>query len=444
MQTPAAFRTVAIMVATISAALPAMAPAGAVPQQLEDYLAGRARRSDFSGVVIVAKGGSTLLDRGYGLADYESGVPNDDTRIYRIGSLSKPFTAVAVMKLQEEGKLKIDDPLCGYLSDCPRAWSPVTLRHLLSHTSGIDDYFSEVAAGPLSNMRPLIDRAIQAHRESPLLSPAGEKYRYSNFGFLLLGYVCEVAAHQPWETVLRTRIFDPAGMTATAYDDVFAIVPGRARGYVPSSGGLRNIVYKDHGAFAAGGLRSTARDLLAWQQALFSEKILQRDSLDVMFTPVRDNYALGWQVMKILGRPVIDHSGGIDGFASHLAFYPGEGLVIIVLSNVEGEPAKTTGCDLARIAFGEGTPVLTPIPAVEPPPAVLDRFTGTFGDGEVTREIVRDGQTLYYVRNGSRTPLTALAPGRFVMNRTTFLTFEAGGFAISDGCGTLVTTMIRR
>ena len=443
---PKFLRPIAPVAAAIYAAFFAAASPGTLSQQLDDYLSSRLGRSDFSGVVLVEKRGSILLDRGYGLADYESNVPNDDRRIYRIGSLSKPFTAVATMKLQEEGKLKIDDPLCAYLTACPPAWSPVSLRHLLSHTSGIDDYFSTVAAGPLSSMRQLIDAAIQAHHESPLLSPPGRTHRYNNFGFLLLGYVVEVAAKQPWETVLRTRVFDPAGMNNTAYDDVFAIVPGRARGYTRSSDGLHNIVYKDHGAFAAGGLRSTALDLLAWQHALVSGRILRRDSLDVMFTPVRDNYALGWQVMKFFDRAVIDHSGGIDGFASHLAFYPDEDLVIVVLSNVESEPAKTTACDLARIVFGSGVPVLNPAPVVELSPEVLDRFTGTFGDDEVTREIVRDGRVLYYVRAGSRSPLTALAPGRFVANRSLFLAFDAsaGSFAITDGCSSPVATMRRR
>src|SRR4029079_5518971 len=147
------------------------------------------------------------------------------SKIFRIGSVSKPFTAIAILKLQEEKKLSIDDSLCNYLPSCPVAWQPVTLRHLLSHTSGIPDYFGEVRAGPTSRMRELIDETVKAHATSALRTTPGDSHSYSNFGYLLLAYVCEVAGREPWEDVLRARIFVPAGMIDTAYDDVFAIVP---------------------------------------------------------------------------------------------------------------------------------------------------------------------------------------------------------------------------
>ena len=416
------------------------------PSRLDSYLHKRELSGDFSGVVIVELNGLVLLNHGYGKADYELAALNDDTKIFRIGSLSKPFTAVAIMRLQEESKLSIDDPLCRFLKPCPTSWAPVTLRQLLSHTSGIPDYFGEVSAGPTAKMRELIDQVIHAHLASTLLSEPGVSFRYSNFGYLLLGYVCEVVSGQPWELVLRSRIFEPAGMLDSGYDDIYAVLPGRVRGYDRASAVIRNIVYKDHGAFAAGGLRSTARDLLAWQHALMSGKLLQKGSLEEMFTAVRDNYALGWQSISLFGRRVVNHTGEIDGFASHLVWYREDGLVIIVLSNFADEPTKTTACDLARIVFGEGDTVLDHGPSPTPSKGQqLDRLVGTYSDGDITRSIERSGNGIAYRRGNDKVELVAVGQDQFQMGRTTMVTFnpDRNSFKMIDGCGTTVATMNR-
>ena len=395
--------------------------------------------------MIVEYRGRVLLDRGFGSADFELNVPNDGASIFRIGSLSKPFTAIAIMKLQEEHKLSIDDTVCKYLTDCPPAWAPVHLRHLLSHTSGIPDYFGEVSAGPTSRMREYIDQTVKTHLSSPLSSVAGESFIYSNFGYLLLGYVCEVAAKQPWEDVLRTRIFTPAGMTATAYDDVLALVPNRVRGYQRPGAVLQNIIYKDHGAFAAGGLRSTARDLLAWQHALSSGLLLTSSSLEEMLSPIHDNYALGWQAISLLGRRSVNHSGGIDGFASHFVHYRDDDLNIVVLSNISEEPAKTTACDLARIVFGAGQTVLDQSRTLNLPGPALRTYAGTYSGGEHSRSIEVRSNRLFYVRGTTPLELKPLTGDRFLMERATILAFDSTrtSLTMTDGCGTVVATMRR-
>ncbi|HVT57823.1 MAG TPA: serine hydrolase [Thermoanaerobaculia bacterium] len=441
-------RAAPLLAAAIVLAACASVPASqrAAPSRLDSYLRKRALGGDFSGSVIVERNGRALLNHGYGKADYELGGRNDDRKIFRIGSLSKPFTAVAIMRLQEESKLSINDPLCRFLKPCPASWAPVTLRQLLSHTSGIPDYFGEVSAGPTSKMRDLIDQVIHAHLASTLVSEPGASFRYSNFGYLLLGYVCEVVSGQPWELVLRSRIFEPAGMVDTGYDDIYAVVPGRVRGYDRANGVIRNIVYKDHGAFAAGGLRSTARDLLAWQYALAQGKLLRASSLEEMFTAVRDDYALGWQSISLFRRRVVNHTGEIDGFASHLAYYRDDGLVIIVLSNFIDEPAKTTACDLARIVFGEGATVLDRRPSPTPPSGEqLDRLVGTYSDGNVTRNIERSGSGLVYRGGDDRIELVAVEPDQFQMGRTRMVAFDPDRNALKmiDGCGTTIATMKR-
>ena len=434
-----------LLVTTCSAVIPitsASEPVQTIPERLGRYLAARAAISDFSGVVIVEQDRQLLIETSYGEADYELNVPNVAERIFRIGSLSKPFTATAVMRLQEEKKLTVDDPVCRFLSTCPEAWRAVRLRDLLSHTSGIPDYFNEVRATPLAEMRKAIDEVIRAHAASSLKNVPGAVYEYSNFGYLLLGYVLEVAAGQPWEVVLRTRVFAPAGLHNTAYDDVWAIVPGRARGYARSGGALMNIAYKDHGAFAAGGLRSSAHDLLRFEHALVDGKVLSSDSRLRMFTPVHGDYGFGWQISRFFGRRVVNHTGEIDGFASHLAFYPDDRLVVIVLSNVESEPAKATACDLARIVFGAGATVLDR-PENDRGGGPLDSFAASYGDEATgTREVTIRGGKLYYRRGESEgVEMKRISPSEFTVSgvRGFTLSFTDHSLIVTDACGVSTT-----
>jgi CubicO group peptidase (beta-lactamase class C family) len=426
------------------ASTPARAEPQSVQRSLASFLEQRAQRGEFTGTVIVEHQGQVLLDAGFGSADFELDVPNDTLKVFRIGSVSKPFTAIAILRLQEEGALRLEDRLCRYLRNCPSAWQPVTLRHLLGHTSGIPDLFGDVAAGPTEQMRDLVDRTVANHATTPLDIEPGRGFRYSNFGYLLLAYVCEVASGESWMQVLHTRILKPAGMTATGYDDVFALVPGRVRGYERKGGRLRNIVYDDHGAFAAGGLRSTATDILAWLRALFGGRLLSPGSMQSLVTPVSGDYALGWQTRPLLGRKAVNHSGGIDGFASHVARYLDDQLTVIVLANVAEEPAKAVACDLARIALDIEPPVLEPVQVAAP--QAVERLVGTYSDGDTTRHLrVYDG-TLVYVRDqGNPSPLVPLVADRFLLDGATILSFDPDDRALvlDDGCGNVAARLRR-
>jgi CubicO group peptidase (beta-lactamase class C family) len=319
-------------------------------ERLDRYLRQRPGRP-FSGVVIVALGDSIVFERAYGMADADLGIPNRLETRFRIGSLTKPLTATAVMRLVETGQLRLTDRVCAYLARCPEAWRPVTLRHLLSHTSGIPDLFNELPAAPVDSTRAVMDAAVLRHLGDSLRSRPGERYAYSNFGYFLLGCVLEVAYHEPWERVLRDLVFSPASMRQSVYDDVWAIMPGRAHGYALKGDSLRNIAYKDHAAYAAGGLLSSAPDLFSFDRALSHGKLIADSTLREMTQPGLGDYGLGWQVIRVFGRRMRNHTGGIDGFASHLATYD-DGTTVIVLSNVEDEAAKATACDVAAIRFG--------------------------------------------------------------------------------------------
>lgn len=317
------------------------------PKKIDAFLRARQQPFAFSGAVLVAVDREIILDEAFGYADYELRVPNRTDTIFRIGSLTKPLTATAMMALVEKGQVSLDDFACRFVARCPSGWSTVKIRHLLSHTSGIPDLFTRVKAAPLGDTRAAIDDAIQSSSQVALVADPGTGYAYSNFNYMLLGYIIEAATGRPWSDVLQSTVFSAAGMTDTAYDEVWAIVPRRARGYDVKSGELRNIAYKDHSAYAAGGLRSTTHDLLAFANALTAGRIVQRSTVQQMWTPVLGDYGFGWQIKQYFGDAMFNHTGGIDGFASHLAIFPQERLVIVVLSNIESEPAKLTACNIA-------------------------------------------------------------------------------------------------
>lgn len=287
-----------------------------------------------------------------GWADAELRVPNTPDLIYRIGSLTKPFTATAVMSLRDRGLLSLEDSVCRYVAHCPAGWSSVTIRTMLNHTSGIPDLFGELAAVPVVETRSEVDRVLERSGNLELRSQPGVRYAYSNFNYILLGYVIEVATGESYEAVLRRTVFESAQLRDTAYDDVWAIVPRRAVGYIDKNGQLRNTNYHDHAAFAAGGLHSTVDDLSRWGHAFFTGRLVAPATVKEMVTPGQGDYGLGWQTLTRFGRLMHNHSGGVTGFASHVAYYPQDDLLIVLLSNVEDDPVKNTAFDLAAIVFG--------------------------------------------------------------------------------------------
>jgi CubicO group peptidase (beta-lactamase class C family) len=254
----------------------------------------------------------------------------------------------------EQGRLSLDRPVCRDLPSCPAAWQAITLRHLLSHTSGLVDRFGDLEAVPVD------ETAAELHRVLGTLSAGeelrfapGSQYAYTNFNYVLVGVMLEVAFGEPWQEVIRQTVAGPLALTSVRYDDVYALVPDRVRGYDRDDDGmLRNIQYDDHAAYAVGGLLANAGDLLRWSRAVLRGELFGDSLVQESLTPVQSNYGYGWQVREFFGRAVYNHTGGIDGFSSHLAHYPGEGTTIVVLTNVEADSAILTACDAAGLAFG--------------------------------------------------------------------------------------------
>jgi CubicO group peptidase (beta-lactamase class C family) len=343
-------------------AVRAAEPPKAAPLQLPadfdakaaEYLAARVKVSHFNGVVLVAVDGQPVFRRGYGSANLDYDLPNTPGTKFRVGSVSKQFTDAAILKLEEQGKLAVTDPVGMYVPDCPEAWADVTLLQLMSHTGGIPEYTPKVSRTPGGWSRPYAPRElIDLMRDKPLDFTPGEKWSYSNTGYVLLGMVIEAASGSKYADYLRDTIFAPLGMTDSGVETGPGVLPNRATGYIPSQGKLVPM-YLDMSVFYGdGAVYSTADDLILWDRALAANMVLGPAATEKMFTPVKKGYACGWMVDRKFGQARQHHSGHVPGFTTQLARYPDVGMLVVVLSNADQFVVVPMADDLAAIALGE-------------------------------------------------------------------------------------------
>jgi CubicO group peptidase (beta-lactamase class C family) len=328
--------------------------------------------SDFSGSVLVVRDGVIVFCKSYRMANYELDIPNTSKTKFRIGSITKQFTAMAIMQLQEKGLLRVTDRVSKYIPDYPHG-DIITIHQLLTHTSGIPtiNAFSEYRAK--DQQLPTFEQVIKLFKNKPLDFKPGKKYRYSNSGYVLLSYIIEKASGETYETVLQKQIFAPLRMHNSGYDQAQCIIKNRASGYCKGVGDvLMNAPYADMSFSAgAGGIYSTVEDLYAWDQALYSNKLLSKKSQAILFKPHVANpdfphgggwhpsgYGYGWFIGKLCNRTVWAHRGLITGFSAAFLRYPDDNVCIIVLSNFfSGSPWKIA-MRLSTLVFG-GVPALS-------------------------------------------------------------------------------------
>ena len=369
-----------LFVSSVGAQIPAAPSAEQIAAKADEYMNAAVKVDGFSGSILVARDGQPIVSRGYGMANFELGVPNTPQTVFRIGSVTKQFTAMAVMMLQERGLLNVNDSICKYLADCPAAWQPVTVKNLLTHTSGIPSYtgfpdFARTAALPATSAE-----MIGRFRDKPLDFPVGEKYAYNNSGYYLLGAIIERVSGKTYENFLQENIFTPLGMKQTGYDNPARIIKNRAAGYARQGGEYVNASFMDMSLpYAAGAIYSTTGDLLLWDQALYTEKLISRKALDETFTPFKTfNYGYGWSIGKRFDRQLIAHGGNIFGFASYIARFPADKVTIIVLSNVQSAPAGKITNDLAAIVFGAPYEIPKERKEIAVDPKVLEKYVGQY------------------------------------------------------------------
>ncbi|HJQ31241.1 MAG TPA: serine hydrolase domain-containing protein [Pyrinomonadaceae bacterium] len=314
----------------------------------------------FSGSVLVARDGEVVFSKGYGMASLELGVPNTPQTKFRVGSLTKQFTAMAVMILQERGKLKVHDPVCNFIPDCPRAWAGVTIHHLLTHTSGIPDLVSFPDFQQTMALPSPVDKTVERFKTKPLEFEPGEKFKYSNSGYVLLGYIIERVTGQSYDAYLKENIFGPLKMLDTGNDRGDVLIKNRAAGYVRRGDVILNAPYIDMSIPTGGGsLYSTVGDLFLWDQALYAGKLINKNSYEAMFKPYAtadwgDGAAYGWFIgADKSGHRYMGFQGGINGFAAQIMRYPEQKVLLVILCNFSFAPVGEIEQGLAAIVFGD-------------------------------------------------------------------------------------------
>jgi CubicO group peptidase (beta-lactamase class C family) len=332
--------------------------------QVDAMLAQMAQDGTFTGSVLIAQGDDVLLSQGYGLADRAQGTPNTPQTRFRLGSITKQFTAMAILILQSQGKLTVQDPICVYIPGCYAAWEDITIHHLLTHTSGLS-----------SRLWPALERAdriaatsshpvqtLALFQDLPLDSQPGEQFAYSNAGYILLAYIIEQVSGQSYEAFLQQAIFTPLGMRNTGYEHSSS---GLAVGYAHVHSTAPQLPFASMSISDGSGLvYSTVEDLLLWDQALCTERLLPRAELDRMFAPqVLETdqagfaYGYGWYIGEDRERAVVGHGGNVEGFATLIIRYPEDQITLIVLMNQADMNQLSVWAAISNEIFGEAQAV---------------------------------------------------------------------------------------
>jgi CubicO group peptidase (beta-lactamase class C family) len=368
------------------------APAPNLPR-MEQVIQSFVGDKQFMGSVLVARGNDVLLNKGYGFADLEWNVPNTPTTKFRLGSITKQFTAAAILLLEERGKLTVDDPVKKYMPDAPAAWEKITIFHLLTHTSGIPNFTSFPDYAKLEASPTTPTELVARFRDKPLDFQPGEKWSYSNSGYVLLGYLIEKISGESYAQFVQDNIFKPLGMVNSGYDSNSAVIQNRASGYTPEAGGIVNSGYINMTIpLSAGGLYSTTEDLLRWQQGLFGGKLLSPASLKKMTTPYKSDYGFGVVIRTVNGHEEIGHGGGIEGFNTMLAYYPEDKLTVVVLANLNGSAPQEIATDLHTLAEGGSVVLASERKIAKIDPKIFDGYVGSYQLApDFILKVTRDG-----------------------------------------------------
>lgn len=317
----------------------------------------------FNGSVLVAENGKVIYKKGFGLANMEWNIPNAPETRFRLGSITKQFTAALILQLVDQGKVKVDGKLSDYLPSYRKdIGEKVTVHQLLNHTSGIPSYtglpgfMRDVSRNPFT-----VDEFVAKYASNELEFEPGSKFSYNNSGYFLLGAIIEKVTGKPYATVLKEQVLDPLGMKNTGYDVYGTIIQKRAAGYQKTPDGYINAPYLDMSIpYAAGSLYSTVEDLYLWDQALYTDRVVSATSKALMYKPNLSDYAYGWTITKtsfgagVENSPVITHTGGINGFNTVIARFPAQKHLVVLLDNTsQGGALGGIQREIVNILYGQ-------------------------------------------------------------------------------------------
>jgi D-alanyl-D-alanine carboxypeptidase len=392
----------------------------AVSAEIDRVLADKFHSDAPGAAVLAIKDGRILLRKGYGLADLELGVPIDPTHVFRIGSMTKQFTAVAILQLVEAGKIRLDDEITTYVPDYPLGGNRVTLSQLLTHTAGIPSIESQPEWLKTWRQDMTVTQLLAFTKDKPLDFAPGTDWKYSNSGYFLLGAVIEKSSRQSYADYIQTHIFTPAGMTSSSYGGEKRVIPQRIPGYSRDGTGWANAPYISMTQpFSAGALLSNVDDLWKWEQALSAGKLVSPALLAKAYTQVElpdgrtTNYGFGWQLGALGKRRTVEHGGGIQGFSSYELRIPDANFYVAILCNTDSAPAslKTVAASIARLALGEPERAAAPNPIPEP---VLQDYVGVYRvNATATLAITVENGKLVGKLGGGQRPLATTASDEF-------------------------------
>ena len=348
-------------------------------QRLDEVASSFTKDDAFMGAVLVARDNTILFDKAYGKAVLEWNIPNSPDVKFRIGSMTKQFTAALILLAQEAGKLSVDAPVRKYLPDAPAAWEKITIADLLHHTSGITNFIFDKRYFEWRMVSRTPAEEVALFKDKSLNFSPGTQWEYSNSNYTLLGMILEKVTGRRYVDLLRERILAPLGMKDSGLDDDDLILPKRAEGYQPGPKGIvpmRSLSMSV--GWSTGSMYSTTADLLRWEQGLFGGKVLSASSLKQMTTPGKGNYGDGVFVSRKDDIEVVEHGGSIDGFNSYMIYVPARNIAVIVLSNVSGDAPDKMAAKLLDVTLGKAVSLAKPRIALPISRAELSKFVGDY------------------------------------------------------------------
>ena len=357
-----------------------------VRSKIGEYMAAVVKVDHFMGSILVARNGKVIVAKGYGMANLKKHIPNTPDTEFRIGSVTKQFTAMAILMLQARGKLNVQDPICKYVPKCPKDWRPITIYELLTHTSGIPNFTAFPNYRKLQVRQTTPAQLLDDFRTKPLDFKPGTRFKYSNSGYQVLGYIIRKVSGEPYPKFLQQHIFGPLGMRDSGYDSSHPTARNHAQGYAPGKNGYRRAQYVNMSVpYSAGALYSTVQDLYTWDRALEAGRMLPKALHEQMFTPhvAMDKsgnlqYGFGWMITTEFGHKEYVHNGGIQGFTSVNSWFPGQRAYVIVLNNVSAPNVGEIARGLKAILFGAKYQIPRAHHAIKLTPEQLRKFVGVY------------------------------------------------------------------
>ncbi len=407
--------------------------------EFDKLLSAQFKTDETGCAALVAIKGQIVYKKAFGMANLELNVPMQPDMVFRIGSMTKQFTAVAILQLMEQGKLSLQDDITKFIPDYPTQAYKITIENLLTHTSGIKSYTDgpEFMKFIKEDLKP--EELIDKFKNLPMEFAPGTKWNYSNSGFFLLGYIIEKVSGMKYQDYIEQNLFRPAGMTNSLYGSDRKIIKNRAYPYQADGDNVVNADYMSMLLpYSAGSLMSTVEDLYKWNRALLSNKFVKRETLEKAWTEFKlsdgkgTHYGYGWFLSQVQGSPSIEHGGGINGYLTNGIFLPKEDVFVAVFSNNTAKGPDAVSTKMAAIAIGKPyVRTETPVPA-----EMIDQYPGVYDDENGTlRMITKEGTQLFSQRSGGeKLKIKQFAPDKFFFDDyLTVLTFkrDASGSIIS-------------